>query len=373
MATVGHSFDSSCLLHTDSNVFTRRASQVSLGPPPLRAQYFYCSSLPIDDPLFPVPPPNSSSLKSAKFPPRPFSIHDNRALEEAWLRIHKPFRSIESVKRPQDDSTSADALDNDASSSIHSNFSRLFKGSQEKKGSRKSSVHTEPYVNGHQTRFETSESNVADRDPQIDVDSPQNMSFSEISPVTAEEIREDESRAGLTIPKKRSKSPFRHKDRHGAAEVKESADGADDSLRVRKGSETLSGRVVSTEVGIGPTERSTTGTPFIRIPSGLSRSRSPSRSLSRSVEAGTPFDYDPNKSQGGNDNPIHIPSRATLQRLPRSEHLRHDSQAQDYETSKKIQETRVPVGVSRLHVVEMPTLKVRPTDSCESYILIRWI
>lgn len=52
--------------------------------PPMRAQFFYCSPLPLDDPLTALPPPTTDS-KNAKHLPRPFSKCDNQALLEAWL------------------------------------------------------------------------------------------------------------------------------------------------------------------------------------------------------------------------------------------------------------------------------------------------
>jgi len=54
--------------------------------PSLRAGWFYTSPLPIDDPLSAVPPPSGS--ESVKHPPRPFSLYDNSALEEAWLKCN---------------------------------------------------------------------------------------------------------------------------------------------------------------------------------------------------------------------------------------------------------------------------------------------
>jgi hypothetical protein len=51
-------------------------------PPPVRAQFFYTSNLPIDDPLSPLPPPSDS--KTSHQSPQPFSARDNAALEEAW-------------------------------------------------------------------------------------------------------------------------------------------------------------------------------------------------------------------------------------------------------------------------------------------------
>ncbi|KAF5870398.1 putative ddhd domain-containing protein [Botrytis fragariae] len=52
--------------------------------PPMRAQFFYCSPLPLDDPLTAVPPPTADS-KNVRHPPRPFPKCDNKVLLEAWL------------------------------------------------------------------------------------------------------------------------------------------------------------------------------------------------------------------------------------------------------------------------------------------------
>ncbi|ESZ94704.1 DNA-directed RNA polymerase 1 subunit [Sclerotinia borealis F-4128] len=52
--------------------------------PPMRAQFFYCSPLPLDDPLTAAPPPTADS-KNIKHLPRPFPKRDNKALLESWL------------------------------------------------------------------------------------------------------------------------------------------------------------------------------------------------------------------------------------------------------------------------------------------------
>lgn len=65
--------------------------------PPLRAQFFYASHIPIDDPLAAATIAGSSSSSSSsadkskpsasKLPLRPFSPGDNAALERAWLGL----------------------------------------------------------------------------------------------------------------------------------------------------------------------------------------------------------------------------------------------------------------------------------------------
>ena len=115
MAATGHTYGPSCLLYAESNTFTRRASGASVDPPLIRAHYFYCSPLPIDDPLSPVPPPPSGTAPRQKLPPRPFSIQDNTRLEQSWLTFQDPARHGGSNPQP-----SREASPNDKSRSANS-------------------------------------------------------------------------------------------------------------------------------------------------------------------------------------------------------------------------------------------------------------
>ena len=88
MAVFGHTYGPSCLLNDEPSSHVQRTREYSDSPPKLRAQFFYSSALPIDDPLSSAPPPSNSSTASlSKLPPLPFSVLDNRALEEAWQLI----------------------------------------------------------------------------------------------------------------------------------------------------------------------------------------------------------------------------------------------------------------------------------------------
>lgn len=57
------------------------------GIPPIRAQFFYASPIPIDDPLSAATIVGASDAKPSKLPLRPFSAGDNAALERAWLGL----------------------------------------------------------------------------------------------------------------------------------------------------------------------------------------------------------------------------------------------------------------------------------------------
>ncbi|KAI1104437.1 DDHD domain-containing protein [Jackrogersella minutella] len=55
--------------------------------PPVKAQYFYLSSVPIDEPLSTTTVAATTDPKSARGSLRPFSPGDNNSLEKAWLSL----------------------------------------------------------------------------------------------------------------------------------------------------------------------------------------------------------------------------------------------------------------------------------------------
>jgi hypothetical protein len=64
-------------------------------PPSVRAQFFYISSLPIDDPLSPLPPIQADQSHHTA---QPFSTRDNASLEEAWLGSQRRHNDGEQVR-----------------------------------------------------------------------------------------------------------------------------------------------------------------------------------------------------------------------------------------------------------------------------------
>lgn len=62
------------------------------GIPPIHAQFFYHSLIPLDDPLSTATVSTSVSDKSSSKALRPFSHADNNALERAWLGLASPSR-----------------------------------------------------------------------------------------------------------------------------------------------------------------------------------------------------------------------------------------------------------------------------------------
>lgn len=84
MVLVEHTFDAKC-----------RQTPVSLperdgGMPPIKAQFFYSSSIPIDDPLSASSHTATTDFRKYKELLRPFGRGDNNALETAWLALSTP-------------------------------------------------------------------------------------------------------------------------------------------------------------------------------------------------------------------------------------------------------------------------------------------
>ncbi|KAF7126096.1 hypothetical protein CNMCM5793_002518 [Aspergillus hiratsukae] len=101
MAGPLHTYGPTCLLADDDPDPSTWYSLTE--PPKVRAQFFYTSSLPIDDPLSALPPPSSGqNAINERVPPQPFSVKDNIALEEAWrsLRQTRDDRAARSKKPP---------------------------------------------------------------------------------------------------------------------------------------------------------------------------------------------------------------------------------------------------------------------------------
>ncbi|EGS23597.1 uncharacterized protein CTHT_0002920 [Thermochaetoides thermophila DSM 1495] len=87
---LSHTFDTTCGLVP--TLTPEPPDKHLAGIPPIRAQFFYSSSIPIDDPLSPATSTSSGTndahhTGSRQHPLRPFSPADNAALERAWISL----------------------------------------------------------------------------------------------------------------------------------------------------------------------------------------------------------------------------------------------------------------------------------------------
>ncbi|KAJ5587152.1 uncharacterized protein N7459_002917 [Penicillium hispanicum] len=80
-----HTYGPSCLLSDDEPALSSLYSLDT--PPPIQSHFFYVSSLPIDDPLAPLPAATGQASENERAPPNPFSVRDNAALEAAWCEL----------------------------------------------------------------------------------------------------------------------------------------------------------------------------------------------------------------------------------------------------------------------------------------------
>ena len=384
MALPAHTYGPSCTLHSESNIFTRRASEISMDPPKVRAHFFYSSALPIDDPLSPVAPPSSgSSAGPSKVPPRPFSIYDSTALEEAWQIIQATKRVKKERKRSDSDQATREPKNPQGSARTHdSGVDEVMYNTKSTTEKETSNTYEDSNVDigGQGEKIDATVSALAKTnidvalvnddapgkgpqkfgDPHLTLcDDPHHIPFDEAMPVGSEEIGNDEFESGM--PYRRHRTPFRRKDKHEKASSKETA-ALSKSLPKQKSAG------YDAQYGSSPSERDTTGTPFLRVPSRLRRSRSqspqPSKHRSNSVQ------YD-----GGGSASEREAARATRSKPFRRAHSNfsdsQDSDSGDDSEARtdhlgpsprhkpKSPKAHITVGVSRLHVVELPNLRVR--------------
>ena len=351
-----HTYGPSCLLQIDSNAFTRRASEHSLLPPPLRAHFFYSSALPIDDPLSPVPPPSSSSHASpSKVPPRPFSLVDNTALEEAWRIIHnskqapqisKESRSCQSTPREGEHELGGGEISvvtTDSGDGIGQADHKIRINILERDGTSACSKNTvRTRIDKDLRGFGNTHSTFSD--------DAEPLPFNQTKPVDSAEILNDEVESGISKRKHRRSS---HRgDRLGKVKP------TDDTTIPRSLPAEKSTGPSSNYAG-SPSQRDTTGTPFLRAPSRPRKSRSQSPKPS-SQESDTSHDSasedEGARSSGGR---LLAPpfSFNRSQSLPYSDEETKSCDRSSYCKSKS-QKAYITVGISRLHVVELPDFRV---------------
>ncbi|KAI0412553.1 DDHD domain-containing protein [Xylaria grammica] len=80
-----HNLGPRCRLAPVRNPFSTDATTAQDIPPPIAAQFFYSSPVPIDDPLSAIAATNDPRSQRATL--QPFSPGDNNALEAAWLSL----------------------------------------------------------------------------------------------------------------------------------------------------------------------------------------------------------------------------------------------------------------------------------------------
>ncbi len=372
-----HTFGDSCILKEESNTFTRRASTVAIDPPKIHAQFFYRSAQVIDDPLAAVPTPSGgSAVKSSKIPPRPFSIHDNIALEQAWLQLpnleqaqaraqEQPHLRQDAVPRESMESELYAAIIPPKAEAGDGNANKITQDTQEEKLCEKGKKIEDKSVRDVRKAETQYHLGVEPRGADLTLcDDSDHPPLEDTIPVTADEIVQDEVESGIRKSlRSRNRSFFRRNENEENPE--------EDIVSPRTSNKTLSrGRQKIDEsafaLGRSP---DTTGTPFLRVSSRLRRSsKSPDRGTAGRAQldgvASPEKDYRPKQSSPLGIRPK-FPSPHSSQDPKDEDHSGSEPSADDLHSpdrqEEKLRETqtaRVTVGISRLHVVEMPSLKV---------------
>ncbi|KAL3473388.1 DDHD domain-containing protein [Aspergillus californicus] len=329
MAGPLHTYGPTCLLTDDDPDPSTWHTQDR--PPKPRPQFFYMSSLPINDPLSSLPPPQAEM--NDRVPPQPFSVRDNIALEEAWLSVQHEIkikkagrskaRDRNSDKRnkgiPVPGRGSMVTREGSTSAGERTNWTAS-------QGSRQAFC-----ISGEGTRTL----------PERPVSQPN------------DDHRALGSSVGDSLPT--TSHLFRKRDLSPFADPKIARRKIRESNNEDRGSEW--GESVGSH-GHHSRDASITGSPFIRAPATQT-----STPLSRSVESGSWKDgqgvnheqqvvshsYTASKPSG-----LRTSTYQEQSEYESAEHSINDSEEEEDPQSK------IPVGVSRLHLVELPNLKMKP-------------
>ncbi|OJJ51127.1 hypothetical protein ASPZODRAFT_127139 [Penicilliopsis zonata CBS 506.65] len=344
MAGPIHTYGPTCFLADDEPDLT--AWQSSPTPPKIRTQFFYTSSLPIDDPLTPLPPLSTGSgSANERFPPQPFSARDNAALEDAWRSLRQVReRKAATQARKQTQSLkgrsgiivpevrrdlnqlrrkAAGSVDDVSSTKSHSQGSspRLSSWNPDDSSSPtyRAHLHDENSSAESPTKGTWQKQHI-----RITADDEQQEGSGNIS---SRNRKQEGSLLGSEIEaNKRIMGSFSRN------EELDSDDADGDSLR-----------------GDRSRNASISGSPFIRAPLGtssspLTRSQLPSSSNDAGVE-----EFQPDSQATG--------AGLTSSRPAGEQTVTEVSQPKNGDDED---ESIIPVGVSRLHLVELPSLKMKP-------------
>ena len=406
MASEPHTYGPTCSLHVETNPFTRRASMVSEVAPKLKAHFFYNSALPIDDPLSPVPPPTTSaSPGTSNVPPRPFSAYDNAALEEAWQGLQDPDSKIKKREKmwkgeladptlqevegedqlgemPVTHEPKFDHIVNIVKSvrssvSLKSEKTMGKEVTREMEKSKLSSVQTAstpPAADLESLLHEDSTLVAAEPEPPshhdeehqgdphvLLCDNPDHVPFDYTAPIGPEEMDIAELEGGA--PQRKHRTPF-HSKRSSKKEKSERSARKSESPPL-KTPERRNVGVPDFQYGSSPSERDTTGTPFLRAPTAEERVPYSDGASDQSEDTNTLSDDDGNLQSNARPFSQRIqPGHPDPRKSESEDHTRPSSSHHGFSFHRKEKRAYVPVGLSRLHLVEMPELQVRSTIVC---------
>ncbi|KIV93888.1 hypothetical protein PV10_05067 [Exophiala mesophila] len=310
-----HTYGPTCALHVDSD--STEADNAS--PTKVKAQFFYTSSLPIDDPLSPLPP--ISAGKASDLPPQPFSLRDNAALEEAWQVYHKGMRGKKGDSKAHN---------------LRGVYSfPTFRDASSSSGLRTPASLSPPRSSPQSgvPSTSTTQQGRPERDAHVMLDGTDQNHAEASGPVDEQELRQNEQNMDRVPKSARRFSSLRRMSRERKLRRKSSSQSSKLDSVPQAVPQKLSG--VDSDIS---------GRPFARAPSG--------RNI-HSTFANRMDDVTFSSSESDDNATYHRP----LKEPHRSRSKGRRSRKQGSNPSKK---SFVPVGISRLHLVEIPDLVMKP-------------
>ncbi|KKK25821.1 hypothetical protein AOCH_006059 [Aspergillus ochraceoroseus] len=347
MAGPLHTYGATCLLADDDP--DPLAWHPQDKPPRPRPQFFYTSSLPIDDPLSALPPPTGGQAnEDVRAPPQPFSVRDNIALEEAWLAIQRENRP---KKAERAKTYGADVSKRNSGIAVPGSDAALTQDSVGDTGTWRSSSLTGSR-SGHPVTPSLSLETKAKQSPETRHDELGSVG----SKAGGSWGRQRDQSASLNSSLEDSHVQGSHRRREISPSdkinpVRRNTNRSPNTEDAGLDRESIGSLGHSRDVSIS-------GSPFIRAPIASS---SP---LARSVESVSLRDG----NQEVHAEHQHISSSYTTQKpsglrtsvyREQSPGVSGEDTDGETEVAEEVQ-SKIPVGVSRLHLVELPTLKMKP-------------
>ena len=413
-----HSYGPSCKLHSASNTLIRRASKLGESAPKLKPHFFYCSTLPIDDPLSPLPALSTNSLTTtSRITPRPFSAYDNTALEEAWQGLQRPEKQQgqpaswldhgQSGLKHQTQGRSPVAIGKESSElsrtkddgSDYGSLTQSLKQSEAKEKPPLSTTLVGSAVHGDRVDEPCTESpggllpvlKDVPRDSVVDPvqaaennkhtvkpnvmlsEDPEHLRLVDPRPMTSEEVA---SQQVNSMPGRGRHNLFHTKDTYrsdnavGTMSKPSTKDKIKEKVRHTRSLSRNRINSIGAPYGSSPTKRDTTGTPFLRAPSrdGGSQRYSRNALVDPSDDARLQGQKPEKEENLDSARPglLQMQSDCSDSIQGDSANIRDSSPSlknpqQDDTLRGQKHTSYVPVGLSRLHLVEMPQLVVRLT------------
>ncbi|KAI2823089.1 hypothetical protein CBS133816_9153 [Aspergillus niger] len=337
-----HTYGPSCLLAEDDPDLSAWLS--SDKPPSVRPQFFYTSTLAIDDPLAALPPPTGGQGSGNEWAPlQPFSVRDNAALEDSWRQLQQTIRQELDGKYKSHSATSSTRnLGIDVPGRGYAGDT----GKLKQKG-----LHDRNLASGQKSAADAPSRSLDDRLPpssqirsriEAGKAGANNKGSRERSRTLGSSL--DGGPAAGAVLRRRLEPPFN--DKFGSVETKANEVLTSDDTGPDGAESTSPRSYPSRDVNIS-------GSPFARAP--VSPRHSP---LGRSVESISSKDENQDSLIDPPTQSAPKPSglRTTIRQSSADEFHDETGEANPAEEPRH----KVPVGASRLHLVELPSLKMKP-------------